>query len=209
MGMEKETPETPYSKEERIRAQRKIDMGSPRGLGFLEYAKVFQFSSTDFAHKRVLDLGAGLHLRFGSELKDLGNDLGTETEIVSYSPAFENKHVRATALANARPDVSTQAVAGMGEQLPFKDASFDTIVCTQVFQYVPLALRMRFLKEAVRVLAGGGTAYIGPIDPLAREEIDALADEAREQMHAVITIDCNKAGIGSKYILKIRKDYSQ
>lgn len=49
-------------------------------------------------------------------------------------------------------------VAGIGEQLPFRDASFDLVICTQVLSYASSPSQV--LAEIQRVLKPGGILYL-------------------------------------------------
>ncbi|HXF47118.1 MAG TPA: class I SAM-dependent methyltransferase [Burkholderiaceae bacterium] len=49
-------------------------------------------------------------------------------------------------------------VVGIGESLPFRDASFDLVICTQVLNYVSSPPRV--IGEIHRVLKPGGTLYL-------------------------------------------------
>ncbi|RJR14482.1 class I SAM-dependent methyltransferase [Candidatus Parcubacteria bacterium] len=107
--------------------------------------------------RRVLDLGAGRDLNFAKNLPEEG----IHAEVISLSPAFEYLH---THLAKDPHESTRLAVAGMGEELPFKENSFDTVVMFYVTLHIDTDERMvAILKEIVRVLKPEGVAYIGPL----------------------------------------------
>ncbi|GMV31407.1 MAG: hypothetical protein AMXMBFR59_35320 [Rhodanobacteraceae bacterium] len=60
-------------------------------------------------------------------------------------------------------------VAGVGEQLPFRDASFDVVICTQVLNYVSSPRQV--IAEIRRVLKPDGTLYltVPAISPLMHD----------------------------------------
>lgn len=55
-------------------------------------------------------------------------------------------------------DYSQLDVVGVLEHLPFRAASFDAAICTQVLEHVPEPLGV--LRELLRVLKPGGTLYL-------------------------------------------------
>ena len=116
----------------------------------LETFKTFEGSS-------VLDLGAGAHLQFAQGLQKAG----IKAFVTSFSPAFaDNKW---STIAQETDVSEKRMVAGMGEHLPFLNASFQKIICLDVFEHLDTFDRyMTFLQEIVRVLAPGGIAYLGP-----------------------------------------------
>jgi ubiquinone/menaquinone biosynthesis C-methylase UbiE len=109
---------------------------------------------------RVLDIGTGSSLR-------LANDFKREfikADVVSFSPIFARKKFRKEAQEDNRPELLGMAVAGMGENLPFSDNSFDRILALHAFQYLNTQEGQdSFLNEIVRVLKKDGEAYIGPL----------------------------------------------
>lgn len=92
------------------------------------------------AHGRTLEVGCGT-----------GRNLplyGPTARVVGLDPSLE-------ALRRGRRRAPrTPLVAGSAEALPFRDAAFDTLVCSLVLCSVPDAARS--LSEARRVLARGG-----------------------------------------------------
>lgn len=107
--------------------------------------------------KRILDLGAGRDLNFSKSLPDEG----IQAEVISLSPAFKglSRHLSRDTHESAR-----LAVAGMGEELPFREGSFGAVVVFYLTLHVDSDERMAtILKEIVRVLEPGGVAYIGPL----------------------------------------------
>ena len=103
----------------------------------------------------MLDLGAGAYLQFSQGLKKVG----IVADVVSFSPAFADKKW----FNKSGKRESDKIVAGMGEELPFADRTFDRIVCLDVVEHLQTRERyLIFLKEITRVLAHQGVAYIGP-----------------------------------------------
>jgi len=73
--------------------------------------------------------------------------------------------------AQARVDVRADLT-----DLPWRDGSWDTIVCSHVLEHVPDDARA--MKELRRVLAPGGHALVlVPQDPTARVTIEDLAEQ--------------------------------
>ena len=154
-GMEKQRP---YSKPDLEEAKESISHAvGYEDKGLEAYATGLKIKSfKDFEGKRVLDLGAGAHLQFARGLERAG----IKADVVSFSPAFadgkwsQNIHNR----HDADP-----IVAGMGEELPFADNSFERIVSLDVPEHLGTYERyLSYLEEIVRVLAPNGLAFIGP-----------------------------------------------
>lgn len=64
-----------------------------------------------------------------------------------------NTHTYDTSFAQVRP-----SILGDIQQLPFKDGSIQTIICTEVLEHVPYLFRA--VAEIQRVLAPGGTVFV-------------------------------------------------
>jgi ubiquinone/menaquinone biosynthesis C-methylase UbiE len=106
------------------------------------------------------------HVRLaGASLLDLGCGLGTMlveagrrgAEVAGVEPDPDSLALSRARLAEA--GVPGVVVAGVGESLPFADASFTAITCCSVLEHTrsPLAV----LEEAARVLEPGGWLYLG------------------------------------------------
>lgn len=93
--------------------------------------------------KRLLDLGCGP----GYYLEAL-RDLGAEVIGVEMSE---------TELRD-RPTPVTGAIVGDGTLLPFPEASFDGVVCSNMLEHTPTPERV--LEEIARVVRPGGWAYV-------------------------------------------------
>ena len=99
------------------------------------------------ARGRTLEIGAGTGL-------NIGHYIGSVTELVLTEPdPHMAKRLRARAGEADLPFPVEVAETG-AEQIPFPDASFDTVVCTLVLCTVPDPVRAT--AEAARVLAPHG-----------------------------------------------------
>ena len=122
-----------------------------------EYIRQLNIRPEDLEGKRVLDLGAGRDLNFARGLPEEN----IHAEVVSLSPAFSFLHPY---IARDGAEAGKLAVAGMAEELPFKENTFDTVVMFYVTLHIDTDERMTSsLNEIVRVLKPEGVAYIGPL----------------------------------------------
>jgi ubiquinone/menaquinone biosynthesis C-methylase UbiE len=120
------------------------------GRGLEKYADAFGFPSSEdlrseLEGKQILDAGSGE----GNLKKELGEEFNVKN--------LDVRHI---------PD--SKSVQGMGEFMPFKDKSFDTILCNHsLFFYAQETEEMTLeesltkqAKETYRVLKDGGKMYI-------------------------------------------------
>jgi ubiquinone/menaquinone biosynthesis C-methylase UbiE len=147
-----------YSPEDLRRAQEAAQFGPVGGRELEQYSDDLGLSLDDFQGKRVLDLGAGLNLKFATQLEAAG----LSASVISYSPFLAKDDLRRDALAIAPQNVTAKSVAGMAEELPFADGSFDKVVSIHMLSYVAPESRIAVMSEICRVLAPGGVAYVGP-----------------------------------------------
>lgn len=134
-----------------------------RGLDF--YAEHLHLSEQELAGKRVLDLGSGKEAALA---RDIARRPGLEgTRVVSFSPHFSMAIDRADV---KRAGQAATAVAGIAQQLPFKNEKFDYVLSVWA---VPFHLRgeriteseeqvQKALAEAWRVLVPGGEMRLYP-----------------------------------------------
>ncbi|RJQ34345.1 class I SAM-dependent methyltransferase [Candidatus Parcubacteria bacterium] len=164
----KERPDRPYSREDLIKAINSLDNSIPsEGRSAGEYLHQLNIRTENLEGKRVLDLGSGSNLNLARQLPEEG----IQAEVISFSPGFyhgKTWNERAERADEAR----TLTVAGMAEELPFADGSFDTVLAFYVTIYLQDSKRIEIaISEMIRVLKPGGAAYIGPIfvlDPVRK-----------------------------------------
>jgi len=164
----KERPDRPYSREDLIKAINSIDNSIPsEGRSAHEYVHQLNIRTEDLESKRVLDLGSGSNLNLARQLPEEG----IQAEIISFSPGFYHGKTW-DRRAERADEAGTLAVAGMAEELPFADRSFDTVLAFYVTIYLQDSKRIEIvISEMIRVLKPGGVAYIGPIfvlDPVRK-----------------------------------------
>jgi predicted GNAT family N-acyltransferase/ubiquinone/menaquinone biosynthesis C-methylase UbiE len=104
--------------------------------------------------QRILDVGCG----DGTLVRWLAAK-GAEAVGVECSPG------RLAAFGLATEENGVRFAGGVGEALPFADASFDTVVFFNSLHHVAPKLQGVALSEAARVLVEGGTLYVA--EPLA------------------------------------------
>ena len=122
----------------------------------------------DWAVKRVLDLGcAG-----GFMAEALAEKGAIVTGIDPAAQAIEAARVHA---AQAGHDIRYDV--GVGESLPYADASFDAVVCVDVLEHV--ADLNQVLREVERVLVPGGRFLFDTINrnPISRLAVITMAED--------------------------------
>jgi SAM-dependent methyltransferase len=125
------------------------------GRGLSEYERSLMFSREELRGKTVLDLGSGPLNKFSEELK--GADI--EANVIALSPAFFYEEKRTKARENS-PEGNM--VAGLGQELPFKEGSFDYIFALHVFDHTSMEIRKKMILEVAKALKEGGVAKFGP-----------------------------------------------
>ncbi len=106
------------------------------------------------AGSRVLDVGCG-----DGGLVRLLTKLGARVVGLECSPKQLEKARGAEAVGNET------YIEGVGEDLPFDDASMDTVIYFNSLHHVPVGLQAMALAEAARVAGSEGTVYVA--EPLA------------------------------------------
>jgi ubiquinone/menaquinone biosynthesis C-methylase UbiE len=97
--------------------------------------------------KRILDLGCGT----GLTITKLGWKLEANDVVVGVD-------VRQSALVSARKACPYRPfLSARGESLPFRDKSFDVVLCNVALPYMDIP---KALAEAARVLAPGGALHL-------------------------------------------------
>ena len=147
--------------------KKSMEQGPEEGRSIDEYEKVLKFKREDLENKFVLDLCAGPKARFSRDLEESG----VKATVVSLSPEYADeqqcKLFEPTFLDKFKMIIKNKKsehleVAGVGEQLPFKDESFDEVL--SLFSVSTWSLRNYkfWIPEICRVLKPNGAARIGP-----------------------------------------------
>ncbi len=133
----------------------------PGGRNLEEYENLLGFKRSDLANKNVLDLGCGPELKLARELKN--------SQVTSFSPDLIFREHR----KNVPIDLKN-IVGGIGQNLPFKDETFDYVLASHLLEHIsdlPL-----ILEEVGRVLVNGGKAIFGPATYDLAEDLDENED---------------------------------
>jgi hypothetical protein len=167
------------------KAVRSIHLSPKSGRGFERYLAELNVSAEDFTDKKVLDLGAGVDLKFARGLEQGGVTANT----VSFSAAFGKQEERERAHGSADGEISQKIVGGLfsaaNPRLPFADSSFDRVVSLHMTEHLRKGEIIPFIYEVARIIKSGGVADIapfyifdGPSKYYANEKIDntLLAD---------------------------------
>ncbi|OHA05678.1 MAG: hypothetical protein A2934_01765 [Candidatus Sungbacteria bacterium RIFCSPLOWO2_01_FULL_47_10] len=149
----------------------------PSGRGLDEYLKFLELTRDDLAGKKILDIGSGLNqcaedikkerLRADVVPFDYFYSLPQHARENLYKNRYDEKDFVKVKEALGRvggSGLTGELVAGRAEKLPFRDESFDMVIC---FFSMPLYAESReqagaFMREVERVLKKGGTARIYP-----------------------------------------------
>lgn len=134
------------------------------GRGLSAYEKFFNFNRKELEGMDILDLGAGAEVKFAKEIEQSG----IKTNIVSLSPDFAELRHRKKAL-NSYPEA--KLITAIGQELPFKQESFDRIFMYHVCEHLSLENLVKVIAEIARVLKNGGRGDIGPILGFQYEKI--------------------------------------
>lgn len=178
--------------------------GMPQGGRPLElYEEMLGFNRKDLAGKDILDLGAGPESKFSKQL----SDSGIKSNVVSLSPDFKTDTYR-KGVNQSHPEGTH--IAAIGQQLPFKNESFDVIVSQNVIDWLPsrgdfIAL----LKEVGRVLRPGGKAILGPLAHDDAEYASYSMKFSNEIMHALneVNVAYTEEKLPEKYKQRLYAGY--
>ena len=121
--------------------------------------------------KKVLDIGSGTG-RFAKELKEAG----INAEVISLDPVFaapeeksriqgdiSGKLYRKLIQETNIPEVKKKTVAGVGEELPFRDNTFDLIIANKSLPAYGTKPQIdQFFSEVFRVLKNDGEFRSSP-----------------------------------------------
>lgn len=139
----------------------------PKGGRTIEtYERILGFNRKELENLKVLDLGCEPELKFSEELKKSG----IHADVISLSPDFsDKKHARWAKAMN--PDA--KLVAAIGQELPFKDDSFDRVMGVSIHDHLPNPEAFsKVVLEIIRILKDGGIAYFGPFQMMPFREKD-------------------------------------
>lgn len=118
--------------------------------------------------------------RLESRILEVGSGSAGVTEFLNHpitgvDPSFERTKERQTELVTP--------VAGVADDLPFPDGSFDIVLSLEMLEHIPRPKRAKSLAEMVRVLAPGGMLAVSfPCDRPA-ERYDKKLNEQYKVRH--------------------------
>lgn len=122
----------------------------------------------DWAGKSVLDLGCA-----GGFMSEALAQKGAE--VTGIDPAAQA--IDAARVHAAQQGYEIRYDVGIGENLPYADSSFDSVVCVDVLEHV--ADLSRVLSEVARVLKPGGLFLFDTINrnPISRFAVISMAED--------------------------------
>lgn len=146
-----------------------MEQGPEGGRSIDDYESVLKFKREELEGKMVLDLGAGPNARFSRDLEESG----VKATVISLSPEYANEEQRKlfkpSFLEKIKKTIKSEGdravleVAGVGEELPFADESFDEILALFSVSVWSEYNYKLWIPEICRVLKINGEARIGPI----------------------------------------------
>ena len=116
---------------------------------FERYLSVLDLNLEELKCKKILDIGAGPG-EFATEAKRHGIDITSIDKVIGGTGVEKVTNKEIT------------YVAGIAEELPFKDESFDLVVSVAAYNGVSLEDFVNRLGEVRRVLKSGGEYRFGP-----------------------------------------------
>ncbi len=133
---------------------------------FNEYKEDLGFSPEQLKNKLVLDIGSGQREKFAREARRKG------IRVVSLNPELKEEDIRryhkSGLLLDRLRGIKRESVAGIAQQLPFKENTFNVVLSNYgvpfYLYHLPdrkSALEPAF-REIIRVLKPGGRAYLYP-----------------------------------------------
>ena len=120
--------------------------------GLSKYTEVLNLNLTEMRDRLVLDIGSGATGKFTEEAFKVG------IKVVSMSPQLKD--------VTPSQDGQRMSITGRVQEMPFGDNTFDyEVALFSVPYYIPLTKEeyTLSLKEIIRTLKPGGTAYLSPV----------------------------------------------
>lgn len=114
--MSREKPSEPW----REWAPKTTSEAGPEGRGIREYETILGFDRKSLEGKTILDVGSGSLELFSKEL----NKLGLRARVISLNPDYIHESYR---LLSQDEDWQKLSVAAIGQELPFRNDTFDRV----------------------------------------------------------------------------------
>ncbi|MFA5926528.1 MAG: class I SAM-dependent methyltransferase [Parcubacteria group bacterium] len=128
------------------------------GRSLDDYEEILGFQRQDLEGMRVLDLGCGPEIKLARGLKNSK----INADVVSLSPDFSIEDHR---LLVKRFNQEYDMVAGIGQNIPFKDNRFDRVLCLNTYDHLPSKKAfVETVLEILRILRDDGVALFGPFE---------------------------------------------
>jgi ubiquinone/menaquinone biosynthesis C-methylase UbiE len=124
-----------------------------------DHLELVRAAIDDPTSKRFLDVGCGMG-GFVTALQQRG--------VKAFGLDYNLDYCRITNLRGQRYGLDIEAIQGEGEQLPYRDASFDALTCWDILEHVQKPEMV--LAEIRRVLKPGGEAFVTVVNRFAARD---------------------------------------
>jgi len=136
---------------------------------------------TALRYERAIALFADLY-RPDLSILEIGSGSAGITEFLNHPVTGVDTDFERTAERHSK---LLNQVHGAADNLPLQSASYDVVVCLDMLEHVPTAVRRVCLREMLRVLRPGGRCILAfPADE-SGERLDRRLNDAYRQVHAV------------------------
>src|SRR3989338_3849917 len=171
---------------------------SDRGLD--KYLLDLNLTKEVLVGKRILDLGSGTR-RFAKEMEDNG----IVADVFSVDPIFEDPNKKIEKGADElggqlsetdRPSIAKKTVAALGENLPFRDNSFDFILAEYSLPAHSTSEKQidEFFQSSIRSLRVGGELRFCPPVNLQMKELTAYIERKLTELSKLNQYEVIKSG---------------
>ena len=161
----------------------------PEGRSAAYYMSMFDLADTkELEGKTILYLCARAENRFAEDLKRRG----VNVTVAALSPDYADPVIGEIARQKSPEGM---LLAGLGQVLPFRDETFDTVMAFHVYEHLRSDEEsIRMFSEISRVLKPSGVAKIGPLEIMhvgsSEEKLKSMVDLSdAAKYHTTVTLE--------------------